>query len=403
MSLEATFSFGCKAFCFFGVFYTTYMLCEKYYANHDSSQVSAKLFNKSPIGRYPSFTLCIYQKKGGLLLEDVSAREFGIGRKVLNDILHGTTEDMNKTLSKLSFENVTIRLEDLLEQFAAEDIDYKEYDEWKPLAHNSKKLPLTQSYQDPTTICYTYDTKYHPSVSLNALKMKVNITKFLKLDEGKMYIQIHYPGLMIRDMKSFIHKIGHLEYVGPIYGNNQIDYQISSISLMRFRENANDRCDPKLIDDNAEWMAYVTNKLGCKPFYWKTLVHHDYHGHEALGLCTTRSQMKNLMDYWPMDGGHLANGVFEHYDRPCQRMTVFTNVMQRRYGENDNYDGLKLKFQLQNQFYQEILNVRDFGLDSLWGNIGGYVGIFCGYSLLQAPGLIIAGAKQIFNILSSVK
>ena len=33
--------------------------------------------------------------------------------------------------------------------------------------------------------------------------------------------------------------------------------------------------------------------------------------------------------------------------------------------------------------FEEIENIRDLPLDSLYGNIGGYIGIFLGYSLIQ--------------------
>ena len=41
----------------------------------------------------------------------------------------------------------------------------------------------------------------------------------------------------------------------------------------------------------------------------------------------------------------------------------------------------KIVYQLQD--YKEIKNERYYGLDSLWSNIGGFLGIFVGYSLLN--------------------
>ena len=35
--------------------------------------------------------------------------------------------------------------------------------------------------------------------------------------------------------------------------------------------------------------------------------------------------------------------------------------------------------------FQEIINARDFGVESCWSGIGGFVGIFVGYSILQLP------------------
>ena len=37
-----------------------------------------------------------------------------------------------------------------------------------------------------------------------------------------------------------------------------------------------------------------------------------------------------------------------------------------------------IEITLQDEFYHEILNTRDFGMADLWASIGGYVGVFCG-------------------------
>ena len=38
--------------------------------------------------------------------------------------------------------------------------------------------------------------------------------------------------------------------------------------------------------------------------------------------------------------------------------------------------------------YQEFINVREFGFESCWAGIGGFVGIFLGYSCLRIPGTL---------------
>ena len=47
------------------------------------------------------------------------------------------------------------------------------------------------------------------------------------------------------------------------------------------------------------------------------------------------------------------------------------------------------------QWYEEILNVREFTLDSLFANIGGYAGMFFGFSLFQGVDIIVRQAKKI--------
>ena len=41
-------------------------------------------------------------------------------------------------------------------------------------------------------------------------------------------------------------------------------------------------------------------------------------------------------------------------------------------------------------YFQETTNVRKFSRDSVWGNVGGYVGMFLGFSVLQIPSLLNA-------------
>ena len=66
-------------------------------------------------------------------------------------------------------------------------------------------------------------------------------------------------------------------------------------------------------------------------------------------------------------------------------MKVTTGVLQKKL---DFGHHLVLDFVYMDDFYEEIINVRDFGFESLWSGVGGFVGIFLGYSLLQIPDLL---------------
>ena len=66
-------------------------------------------------------------------------------------------------------------------------------------------------------------------------------------------------------------------------------------------------------------------------------------------------------------------------------MKAATGVLQKKLEYNH---WLVLDFVYMDDFYQEIVNVRDFGFESFWSGVGGFVGIFLGYSLLQIPDLL---------------
>ena len=61
---------------------------------------------------------------------------------------------------------------------------------------------------------------------------------------------------------------------------------------------------------------------------------------------------------------------------------------------------LELKFQYRNDKYWEIKNTRDFGMTSLWSDVGGFVGIFLGFSLFQLAEILL---NKGFRLLDEMK
>ena len=239
--------------CYGGTVYMVAILFCKYQPNLDSSQTSMKRFNESPVGKYPSFTFCINAEEGKLFNNEILQREYNLTNTDYYELLTGKMNDKNGILTKINFDEIIYGIEELLEEFEAEDHSYQKYNEWTPSMKNISKLPLDYSYQDPTTNCVTYNTAYSNTVSLQTLKIKFNSTQFQRLFDhaGKLYVLAHYPGLMIREMKIYFMKIKDWHLLKPLNGNNDIRIQLLGVTSMRFRENAIEPCDPKLVDDDS--------------------------------------------------------------------------------------------------------------------------------------------------------
>ena len=133
---------------------------------------------------------------------------------------------------------------------------------------------------------------------------------------------------------------------------------------MRLRHDAIKLCDPLLHDDDSAWKEFVKNEIGCTPPYWNTN-NDDNNAHPRLKPCASKEELNSLKSYWPMYGGINSNKVFNNYTRPCNKMTVFYNIMYAPYEKIDGV--LKIKFRMQGDYYQEVLNIREFGMDDLWG------------------------------------
>ena len=374
--------------CYGGTIYMMAILFYNYQSNLDSSQASMKQFNQSPTGRYPSFTFCVYEKTRKLFKNEILQRDYRLGYNDYYESLSGDINDKNMIISQIEFDKVITGMDEFVEEFEAEDYSDQAYNAWTPSVRDTVAFPFHDSYQDPTTNCFTYNTEYNKSVSLRALSMRFNITKFQNFfgQSGRMYIKAHHPSLMIRDVKTFLTKISHWSSLKPENSNNEIRFVFQGVTLMRFRENAIDPCDPHLIDDDSEWRAHVEKKIGCIPTYWNnTTKNHTMH--ISLDACRSQKTLSKVKEYWPIHGGIKANDVFNHYTKPCNKMILFNNV--EKVAKANAHNLLKIKMRIQEEFYQETLNTRVFGMADLWANIGGYVGIFCGYSILQGTNYFI--------------
>ena len=373
--------------CYGGSIYMVAVLFSKYGDNLDASRASMKQFNGAPQGRYPSFTFCLYAKDGHLFKEKTLYDKVGLSKKAYYRLLTGEQNRTTLKLPKIEFNEIITGIDAFLEEFDVEDYSYLKYNQWTVAMNNTTQSPFHLSYQDPTTNCFTYDTKYSRSVSLSQLHVQFNITTLKRLlRKAKLYILVHYPGLLIRNMKTYLMKMKDWKELKPKNRNNYIRIAISGVTLMRFRETANDICDPNLIDDDAKWKQHVAKEIGCTPPYWNN---NGKGLKEDEDICNSKEALGGMKAYWPMYGSILdTNKIFEKYTKPCNNFQqLIFNTVERQY--NTQPDHLKIKIRLQNEMYQEILNTRAFGMTDLWGSIGGYVGMFCGYSILHATSHLI--------------
>ena len=88
------------------------------------------------------------------------------------------------------------------------------------------------------------------------------------------------------------------------------------------------------------------------------------------------------------------------YQQPCNEMKLsFAFDRQNRIG-GTGY--ITTVFEYSDKNYQEIVNERDFGFESFWSAVGGFVGIFVGASLSQIP-IMMSGAWNFLNGLRKPK
>ena len=356
----------------------------RYLDNDDASSIMFRRFLERSEDKYPTFTFCL----NSIDIYSEAVTELHVTKKDYNNLLKTGTSSSNKSLEQFTkifaveHELLTKKLAMFLLNFDFRTVNSNNtfsYDSKMGRDEQTQKIQSAFhiSHQDPDQICFTRtsQSKVGPSFLQKEDEVTLNLKSAVSSDlAGHFKLYIHYPGQLIRymDKPSF-----HFS-LGDMYGtNNDISLTLGYPSVLRRRPDAKQPCNFGLENDNNEFRLKVIRNVGCIPRYWTSLMKVN----ESFDPCETSNQFQDIYRYVQ----NFTN-VIASYDPPCVEMHIPINAQQKTWkGYGNGFLHLSI---LYSDKYQEIQNVRDFNLETLWSSIGGFIGIFLGYSLLQLPELL---------------
>ena len=133
------------------------------------------------------------------------------------------------------------------------------------------------------------------------------------------------------------------------------------------------KCDDTIKNDDAKFQDKVVTKIGCIPIYWNSTML----DRNELEVCQSAEQLRDASFLI----GNMKD-VMETYDPPCVEMNTMVIVNKDVPQEKDQ---LKIVIRYTEDVYQQIENIQDVSFETFFSAVGGFVGIFLGYSFLQIP------------------
>ena len=381
------------AFCFSVVFYLTCKEIKRYIDNEDTSSIAFQKFNSSPRDLYPVISLCFYGRYGrySTIYKEELLNDKGYNTSQYWNLITGNSNATPEEIKNMpDFSSVTINLEQLTLKFQT----INERDEFinkmglenykKPPSKNNSLIPLMNgsywpfylSYQNPNQVCYSQYSNFTQGL--------IKFVDFISLDKdslndlqnsGFLYMYVHYPGHTIRSFGKEVFSVMLNKY----NTKKRMVIRISGVSVLRRRSDAQMRCNPNVEDEDIDFRNYVMIKVGCIPPYWNSFDNLP----DGLQNCVTNDQLKKVYNYSRY--GNVRN-ILEQHDPPCSEMTVSSSVDHQYSGD------LNLNFQYRSDEYLETTNKRDFGARNLWSSVGGFIGIFLGFSLFQLVEVLMSRA-----------
>ena len=352
----------------------------------------------------------------GLLMEDVpETTVYQIPKRCTASIDQNITY-LTSEVSSLAFDNFTINVQDYLMDYSADilganhpigwiDGEYrhsqtvcrsipylcrthKAFQEKLDL-RTDYPFPFRISYQEPNRICFG------PEVNTSVIKQHEYATLDLdkitsKMNEGRLESTLKYLRIYIHKQGQFIRNIGRdvANYASPdlLYDNgdqtygSKIAFFVSQVTLLRSRHDAIDTCDRDLKNEDMMLLISIVKKVGCVPSYWKTIVQMD----SAYPIC-------NISKQYSFAYGFVSNitKARKLFNPPCEQMIVVSYIQKEQGRKRDEKTAHYLDFEFiqGSELFQEIQNIRDFGTETCWSGIGGFIGMIVGYPLIQAPSL----------------
>ena len=241
----------------------------------------------------------------------------------------------------------------------------------------SNEQPFTIGFHTPDSICFTRDSTYVSNLvrTEDLITFNRSLMDNILYRDAEIKIFIHHPRQLIRSMA-----IPSFTSSFPNYQHKKLlSFKISQSTVIRKRPDYREPCSKTIHDYDNYFMNMVISKTKCIPPYWKDSTQ-DISG---LTVCTSQEQLQmvyeNITDW---------ENVMERNARPCVEMYNIVVWNWQDVEGTKKADDIQIKFYYQEQYYQELEYLPDFDAETFISSIGGFVGIFLGYSIMQFPDML---------------
>ena len=285
-------------------------------------------------------------------------------------------------------------------EFTAEYIDNEHFSYTKDniSVENGWTLPYS-SGNVSLGKAFTIDIPFRPHKRLRSIELKLKTDIFPNQIRPRHIsplngfdgfgVHFHYPKQLWRTK--------HFRKVNwPLRTENSsksyiMQFEINNLWVIRNRNKRTAPCINRIVNIDALHFEHISKILPCRPPYFNPSGILPSLFYLLPGLrrntlpCTSQEEMKQCHSIMLIQEGY--ENIMKH--PPCLSLEkVDFNYFELDIPEgNPPYIIISVVF--ADETYREISRVRALDINTLVGNIGGYIVIFVGYSLLMTPDVVI--------------
>ena len=380
--------------CFLLALITTLKNIGRYNEDASETTVSYKKYGNTVEDKYPSFSVCF--KGNGLYIFNESAifTAYGIHPRDYEKMIHGegafqyeydpSIRRYSKTALDPKYKpNVEFEGYDLFQLYPSLEIvkDAKfvvvvEHQKRTFLGNVYGEQPFYISYQASNLVCLTRNQSY----TLDYIRNYDTVMfKFPPLPPNKVFkltTFIHYPGQLLRSFDTPRYETTLKKFL-----KRAVYFKLSQTTVLRKRTVQSNPCNENIGDHDLHSIESIINDTGCVPPYWRNIIGTS----SSLMECSSPEQFKEVYDLTK----DYKKALKDRED-PC--VDMFNSVVSKVQTDHKDFENCEtcIYFEIAylEKYYEEIKEIKDFEFQDFISNIGGFIGIFLGYSMMQIPQLL---------------
>ena len=386
----------------------TVILIGRYQDNESATQITYKKYAATDEDQYPTFSICLtgdglYRYNGSAIYE-----AYGINPSNYEKMLQGqpafryeydhTRRLFNKTSlplkdeSNLKFEGLLLSSFDISDiiakaHFNAENQNVS-YEKKAPSNRTiDNKLPFYISYQTPSKRCLTREGKKKNDPIRH--KDEVYLDMSLLYFNAKIEVFIHYPGQLIRTFDSPTFEADRDEMQNETKFEPSLKRQIklSQGTVWKQRSVKKRLCLEDVDNYDQHFQQAVTKNISCVPPFWTRTINLTSIREECTSLEKLKEVNNLVADY---------KSILDEIKTPCTDM--FNSVVWSKLPMKRRSHHAFIEILYTEKYYEEISQVEGFGVQDFISNLGGFIGIFLGYSMMQVPELLGKFLNVMINV-----
>ena len=381
----------------------TYRQITIYCLNEDASSVQYKSFSTATENYYPDITICLSDYQPGTQFNE-SRLPYNITSVDLTNMLLGSesvgskVKEGNETFLQLVLDFIqrsNLSFEDLMNDDAKNIVGGYYMESTMPLGDGSTQYVYSvgssnfnTTFDSPSYRCWTRNLEYKPGQMLKS--EVIAIVRGVLNDFRHIQITFHHPQQTLRPERIQLSDLMHMKFT-ETNKLPSLTITVNHIKFIRRRHTSHEKCDENLLHDDSKFLQEASKQFGCIPIFWMSLLK-SWKKSSSLSYCTDPSHydLYNTKFGKRWDSRHI---IYKEYDPPCSKMILTYDLIPREdetiLREQLNIDAdFVFKILYRSVEYEEIKNLQKFDEESLFSQVGGFIGIMLGVSFFNVPDII---------------